>query len=201
MSKKSQVAVYLRVSTIGQNEAGQREAIQRWLDGHGISDAVWFIDKASGRKLDRPGFKKLEAALFNGEINSVVVYKLDRLSRTLRDGINVLCDLLDRGIRIVAVSQEMDFSGATGKMIASVLFAVAEMENELRKERQREGIDAARKKGVYKELCGRRKGSFKATPQRAAQLYAKGIKPGEIATALGITRMTVYRYLKAEGVR
>jgi transposase len=52
------------------------------------------------------------------------------------------------------------------------------------------------KRGVYRERCGRRKGSFKAKPKRAAALQAKGMKPGEIAKALGVSRMTVYRYLK-----
>jgi DNA invertase Pin-like site-specific DNA recombinase len=200
MSKsKAKVAVYVRVSTVGQKEAGQREAIQRWLGGHGISEAKWFIDKASGRKLERPAFQKLSSAIFNGEVDTVIVYKLDRLSRTLRDGINTLCDWLEQGIRLVAVSQQMDFAGAQGKLIASVLFAVAEMENELRQERQKEGIAAAQKRGVYQEKCGRRKGSFKAKPSRAAQLHAKGMTQGEIANALGVSRMTVHRYLKTSG--
>jgi DNA invertase Pin-like site-specific DNA recombinase len=190
------VAVYIRVSTAGQNEAGQRNAIQRWLDGHRISDVVWFVDKASAKTLDRPKFQKLQSAIFHGEVETVVVYKLDRISRTMKDGIQVLADWLERGVHLVAVSQEMDFSGVQGKVIAGLLFGLAEMENELRRERQREGIDAAMKRGVYRERCGRRKGSFKAKPKRAAALQAKGMKPGEIAKALGVSRMTVFRYLK-----
>jgi DNA invertase Pin-like site-specific DNA recombinase len=130
------VAVYIRVSTAGQNEAGQRNAIQRWLDGHRISDVVWFVDKASAKTLDRPKFQKLQSAIFHGEVETVVVYKLDRISRTMKDGIQVLADWLERGIHLVAVSQEMDFSGVQGKVIAGLLFGLAEMENELRRERQ-----------------------------------------------------------------
>ena len=192
------IAAYIRVSTSGQNEAGQRAAIQRWLDGHGIDDVDWFVDKAKAKTLDRPGFKKLQTAIFHGEVDTVVVFKLDRISRTMRDGINVLADWLESGVRLVAVSQEMDYSGKVGQMIAGLLFGIADMENELRRERQREGIEAARKRGVYRERCGRRKGSFKAKPQRAVELREKGMKPGEIANALGVSRMTVYRYLKQQ---
>lgn len=190
------VAAYIRVSTTGQNEAGQRAAIKRWISGRGASDVVWYVDKTSARTLDRPQFKKLQSAVFHGEIDAVVVFKLDRISRTMKDGITVLADWLEQGVRLVAVSQEMDFSGLQGKVIAGLLFGLAEMENELRRERQREGIEAARKRGVYRDRCGRRKGSFKAKPERAVELKAKGMNTTEIATALGVSRMTVYRYLK-----
>src|SRR5580704_685848 len=101
----SKVAVYARVSTVGQNLDGQRAEIQRWLDGNGITDAEWFIDKASGTTLNRPAFQRLQKAVFSGGVKTVVCYKLDRLSRSLREGIEVLCDWCDRGLRVVAVTQ------------------------------------------------------------------------------------------------
>src|SRR5688500_11791470 len=92
------VACYVRVSTVGQNEAGQRAEIDRWLAGHGVDPSAvrWYVDKRSGDTLARPAFDALRAAVFAGEVGAVVVYKLDRLSRSLRDGINVLCDWCDR---------------------------------------------------------------------------------------------------------
>jgi DNA invertase Pin-like site-specific DNA recombinase len=84
-------------------------------------------------------------------------------------------------------------------MIAAVLFGVAEMEQETRRERQRDGIEAAKAEGVYK---GRKRGTTKAKPDRAKQLREKGLTMDEIATALNVTRMTVHRYLslsKGEG--
>jgi DNA invertase Pin-like site-specific DNA recombinase len=66
----------------------------------------------------------------NGEVDTIVVWKLDRLSRSLRDGINTLCDWCDRGLRVVATSQQIDFNGSLGKMLAAVRFGVAEMEQE-----------------------------------------------------------------------
>ena len=78
-------AVYIRVSTVGQNEAGQRQEIKRWLAGNGL-EAIWYIDKESGNHLDRPEFQRLQAEIFNGTIKTVVVWKLDRLSRSLQYG-------------------------------------------------------------------------------------------------------------------
>src|SRR5262249_2474599 len=105
------VAAYVRVSTVGQNEAGQRAEIERWLSGNGIdpSSDRWVTDKATGTNLQRPAFDKLQAAVFAGEIGTIVTYKLDRLSRSLRDGINVLCDWCDKGLRVIATSQQIDF--------------------------------------------------------------------------------------------
>jgi DNA invertase Pin-like site-specific DNA recombinase len=190
------IAIYIRVSTTGQNAAGQRREIIRWLKGNGIDPATvrWFVDKESGDHLDRKAFRELQAAIFQGEVKTVVCWKLDRLSRSLRDGINTLSDWCDRGLRVVSVTQQIDFNGTVGKMIASVLFAVAEMEQETRRERQRAGIEAAQERGVY---GGRKQGSTKANPDRAKTLHGNGLSLGEIATALGVSRMSVCRYLRA----
>jgi len=190
------VAVYIRVSTIGQNERGQKREIKRWLEGNGISpDSVrWYVDKESGDSLARPDFARLQRDIFNGEIGAVVVWKLDRLSRKLRDGINTLCDWCERGLRVVSVTQQIDFNGTVGKMLAAVLLGVAEMEQETRRERQRAGIDAAKESGVY---TGRKPGTTKAKPARAKALLAKGNTHEEIATSLGVSRRTVIRYLQS----
>jgi DNA invertase Pin-like site-specific DNA recombinase len=186
-------AVYCRVSTTGQNLAGQRAEIERWLSGNGIRDAKWFEDKATGTNLQRPAFAKLEKAIFNGEVKTVVVYKLDRLSRSLHEGINVLAKWCEKGLRVVSVTQQIDFNGVTGKMLAAVLLGVAEMEQETRRERQAAGIKAAKNRGVY---LGRKSGTLKASPQRAVELRAKGNTDDEIAKALDVSRRTVQRYLR-----
>lgn len=188
------VACYVRVSTAGQNESGQRREIQRWLDGHGIKDAVYYVDKKSGDNLDRPAFKRLQSAIFAGEHDTVVVWKLDRLSRSLRDGINVLTDWIDAGVRVVATSQALDFSGSVGRLVASVLLAVAQMEQETRRERQAAGIAAARERGQY---VGRKAGTTKAKPARAKQLRERGLTGREIAEALGVSLRTAMTYLNA----
>ena len=123
-------AAYVRVSTVGQNESGQRRDVRKWLEGNGVDGVKWYVDKSTGDNLYRPEFERLQQAIFNGEVKTVVVYKLDRLSRSLADGIATLTDWLGKGVRVVSVTQQLDFSGATGKLIAAVLFAVAEMEQE-----------------------------------------------------------------------
>lgn len=186
-------AVYIRVSTAGQNEAGQRREIDRWLQGHSLNDVRYFVDKKSGDHLDRLAFAQLQAAVFDREINTIVVYKLDRISRSLQDGVNVLADWCKAGVRVVSTSQQLDFSGATGQLIAAVLFAVAQMEQETRRERQAVGIAAARARGVY---MGRKAGATKSMPQEASRLRARGFMDNEIAKQLGVSRRTVQRYLK-----
>ncbi len=190
------IGVYVRVSTVGQNVAGQKREIQRWLDGNEMSNARWFIDKASGDDLERPSFEDLEAAVFAGEIKTVVVWKLDRLSRSIRDGINTLADWCDRGLRVVSVTQQIDFNGAMGKMLAAVLLGIAEMEQETRRERQAAGIAVAKDRGVYK---GRQLGTTKANPVRARQLKQRGLSLPEIAASLAVSTRTARRYLNAGG--
>lgn len=186
-------AIYLRVSSVSQSQASQRRAINQWLKGHGIVDPLVFTDKSTGANLDRPGFAALQQAIFDGTVKMVVVFKLDRISRSLRDGLNTLLDWIERGVRVVSVTQQLDFAGKTGQLIASVLFAVAEMEKENIKERQAGGIANAKEAGVY---TGRKKGTTKASPKRAKQLRAKGLTLKEIAAALGVSRKTVTLYLR-----
>ena len=175
---------------------GQKREINRWLNGNGTddSDVRWYIDKATGTNLDRPEFERLQADVFNGEIKTIVVWKLDRLSRSLRDGINVLADWCDKGLRVVSVTQQIDFNGAVGKMLAAVLLGVAEMEQETRRERQAAGIEAAKERGVYK---GRTQGATKkgVNPKRAEKLREKGLTYGEISQAMGVSTSSVRRYL------
>ena len=191
------IAIYVRVSTTGQNEAGQTEAITQWLTAHGHAPdaAVWYTDKATGSNMDRPALDKLQKAIFKGNHHTVVIWRLDRLSRKMRDGINLLAEWCDEGVRVVSVTQALDLNATVGKMIAGVLLAVGEMEREAILERQRVGIDAALKRGgVYK---GRKPGTLKGKPERARKLRDKGLTQFEIATAMGVSRSTVVRYLNA----
>jgi DNA invertase Pin-like site-specific DNA recombinase len=191
------ISAYVRVSTTGQNETGQREAIQTWSDAHYPgAEIVWYVDKESGETLDRPEFARLQAAVFSGQVTQIVIWRLDRLSRTVKDGLATLCDWCEQGIRLVSVSQQIDFSGTIGKMIASVLFGVAEMEMETRRERQAVGIASAKRRGIYR---GRRKGAVKAgvDPKRAVQLREQGFTQKEIAKSMDVSVSSVRRYLKA----
>lgn len=189
----SKTAIYIRVSTVGQNEAGQRLEIEKWCLGNGVQYADWYTDKETGDSLNRPGFNRLQEDIFAGRVKTVIVYKLDRLSRSLKDGIATLYDWCERKIRVVSVTQQIDFNGTVGKMLAGILFALAEMEQETRRERQKAGIEVAKKNGVYK---GRKPGATKTNPKEAVLLWAKGLTQKQIAQTMNVSIPTVQRYLK-----
>jgi DNA invertase Pin-like site-specific DNA recombinase len=187
-------AVYIRVSSPkGQKTDSQRAELETWLKRNRQKSVQWFEDKESGASLQRVAFQKLQAAIFAGEITTVVVWKLDRLARNLKEGVNVLADWCQRGIRVIAVTQQVDLSGPVGNLIASLLFGIAEIELQYAKERQAIGIILAKKRGVYK---GRRTGTTKAAPARALTLRKQGLTVVEIASALGVKERTVYHYLR-----
>jgi DNA invertase Pin-like site-specific DNA recombinase len=190
------MACYCRVSSQRQKTDSQKAEIMRWLQGCGIASSAvqWFEDTETGTTLRRPAFERLQHAIFAGTIRTVVVWKLDRLSRRQRDGVNVLADWCERGVRVVVVTQQLDLDGAVGRMVASVLFGLAEIEAEYRRERQAAGIAVAKRNGVYR---GRQQGTTKAQPARAQTLRARGLTIPEIAQALGLSPRTTLRYLAA----
>jgi len=192
--KNMTIAAYCRVSTARQKADGQVAEIKKWLDAHHESEVEWFIDQETGKHFQRKEFERLQQNIFSGKIDTIVVWKLDRLSRDLRHGLNLLGDWCERGLKIVVITQEIELHGAVGRLIAAVVLGLGEIELEYRRERQAAGIEVARKKGVYK---GRKKGTMKAKPHRAKELRANGLKIGEIAKALAVSERSVQRYLKA----
>jgi DNA invertase Pin-like site-specific DNA recombinase len=188
------IGVYIRVSSPkGQRTDSQRAELEAWLKRHRHKAVQWFEDHESGSTLQREAFQKLQTAIFAGNINTVVVWKLDRLARNLKEGVNVLADWCQRGVRVIAITQQIDLSGPVGHLIASLLFGIAEIELQHAKERQAIGISLARKRGVY---TGRRSGTTKAAPSRARALKKQGLTIAETAKALGVKERTVYHYLR-----
>ena len=197
MSKAKPTACYIRTSTTDQHGKSQRRELERWLESQGIAAETveWYFDHGEcGDDLNRPDFERLGKDVLACRRKTVVTFKLDRLSRSLRDGVGLLCGWCERGLRVVSITEGVDFSGVVGRMIGALLFGLAELEQQGRRERQRAGIAAAKELGVYK---GRAAGTTKATPRRAAELKRQGLTKSEIAAALGVTTRTVERYLKA----
>ena len=188
------IAAYVRVSSKRQKDDGQRAEIQKWLDANGIDakQVEWYADKETGRTMQRPEFDRLQKDIFNGKVKCVILWKLDRLSRRLKDGVTTLADWAERGLKIVVVTQQLEFNGAVGRTLAALLMGLSEIEWEYRKERQQAGIAVAKKKNIYK---GRKAGTTKGKPDRAKELKAKGLTAAEIATALDVSERTVFRYL------
>lgn len=194
------IAAYLRVSTYDQNNASQRAAIERWAESNGLSDQlVWYEDTGTGKNLERPAFERMRADLFAGEVSAVAVYKLDRLSRDVKDGVNLLLEWIENDIRIVSVTQQMDFSGSTGKMIGMMLLSLAEIEHEFIRERQAAGIEIAKQKGAYR---GRTSGSVNrkagiADPvAKVGELWEKGNTIADICRTVKLAPNTAKKYLR-----
>lgn len=190
------IAAYLRVSSQHQKHDSQRSEIRRYLKNNGIhlNRVTWYEDTETGTLLKRPEFERLQTDIFTGKVKTVILWKLDRLSRNLRDGVNVLADWADKGIKIIVITQQLELSGVIGRTIAALLLGLAEIEHTNIRERQRAGIEAAKKRGVY---TGRVRGSTKADPVRARTLKAKGLNSNEVAAALGISKRTLRRYTRS----
>jgi len=123
------IAAYLRVSSADQKHDSQRSEIRKYLKNNGVplSRVVWYEDTETGTRLKRPEFDRLQADIFAGKIKTVILWKLDRLSRNLRDGVNVLADWADKGIKIIVITQQLELSGVIGRTIAALLLGLAEI--------------------------------------------------------------------------
>src|SRR6516162_6308934 len=175
---------YARVSTLDQDLSIQRAALKA------AGCEVIRAEKASGTR--RNGRTELQVLLdFLREGDTLVVTRIDRLARSLKDLQDIVYELKDRGVALKATEQPVDTSTAAGKAFLDMLGVFAEFETNIRRERQAEGIARAKAEGVYK---GR-----KPSLDRAAvdQLRADGFNPTQIANKLGINRVTVYRLKKA----
>jgi DNA invertase Pin-like site-specific DNA recombinase len=176
---------YVRVSSFDQNPERQLE---------NISLNKVFTDKASGKDTKRP---ELEALLaFAREGDTVVVHSMDRLARNLDDLRRLVQMLTKRDIRIEFVKEGLHFTGEDSPManlLLSVMGAFAEFERALIRERQREGIALAKKRGAYR---GRKKA---LSPEQVADLRqraAAGEQKAALAREFGISRETLYQYLR-----
>jgi DNA invertase Pin-like site-specific DNA recombinase len=175
---------YVRVSTLDQNEKRQLE--------DQVLDRV-FTDKASGRDTTRPELTELLRFARNGD--TVIVHSMDRLARNLDDLRSLVQTLTRKSVRVEFVKESLVFTGEDSPManlMLSVMGAFAEFERSLIRERQREGIALAQQR-AYK---GRKK---TLTPERAAELVrraANGIPKSVLASDYGISRETVYQYLR-----
>jgi DNA invertase Pin-like site-specific DNA recombinase len=158
---------------------------------------IKYRDKVTGKTMDRPGWSKLWADVEVGKVDRVVVWRLDRLGRTAAGLTALFENLQQRGVGFVSIHDKIDLSTASGRLMACVLASVAQYETELRSERVRAGIDAARAEG--KTWGGRREGSRnKGTAEKASavrKLHAAGESVSAIARTVGLSRPTVYDLL------
>jgi DNA invertase Pin-like site-specific DNA recombinase len=175
---------YARVSTADQTLALQQDA----LTAAGCTKI--FTDTASGSRTDRPGLD--DALRFAREGDTLVVWRLDRLGRTLAHLIQLIRDLQERGVQFRSLQESLDTSTSGGKLVFHVFGALAEFERDLIRERTMAGLTAARARGRQ----GGRRG---LSPQKVRQLRTLAAdrtnKIEDICKTLGISRATFYRYV------
>ncbi len=177
---------YVRVSTNDQNTALQRNALES------AECELIFEDKISGKTSDRPGLKKVLRTLSEGD--TLVVWKLDRLGRSMRHLVALVEELRERGINFRSLTDSIDTSTPMGRFFFHVMGALAEMERELIIERTRAGLAAARAQG---RIGGRRP---KLTPEQWAQagrLIAAGETRQRVAIIYDVGISTLYKKFPA----
>lgn len=176
---------YIRVSSLSQNS--DRQLIERRLDKK-------FVEKASGRDPDRPILKELIEYAREGD--TVWVHSMDRLARNLDDLKSIVNTLTHKGVSISFQKENLIFrndNSPMGDLMLSIVGAFAEFECSLIKERQREGIALAKKKGLYR---GRKRSLSDDQIEMVRQRVKAGEKKAVIAREAGISRETLYQYLR-----
>lgn len=178
---------YIRVSTTDQNTERQLADVQL---------ARTFTDKASGGSTNRPALTDCLAFLREGD--TLHVHSIDRLARSLVDLERIVADLNARGVAVAFHKENLTFLPGNGSdpmktLLRQVMAAFAQFERSIIKERQREGIDAAKARGVYK---GRKRALTESQEAEVRSRLEAGETKTAVAKELGLTRETVYQILR-----
>jgi len=177
---------YARVSTDDQNPDMQVDDLKK----AGCQEI--FIDKVSGAEKDKPELKK--ALSYLRKDDTLTVWKLDRLGRSVKKLIELTGELENKGIHFKSLTDSINTSTPAGRFFFHVMASLSEMERELLIERTQKGLAAARKRG---RIGGRKRLMTPAKIDSAKKLLAAGSPPKEVAANLGISVPTLYRWLPA----
>ncbi len=186
---------YARVSTIDQNLDSQKDTLVKYG-----CEKIYY-EKASGKNIERPQLKKMLESIREKDI--VVVYKLDRLARSLKDLIDLVNELANKKVDFVSISDGIDTSTAVGKLMFHLVGAFAEFERDIISERTKVGLESARARG---RKGGKPKGLSAEAQKKAARakvLYdERKLSIDEICKILEIkSKTTLYKYIKFETSR
>jgi DNA invertase Pin-like site-specific DNA recombinase len=177
---------YARVSTQDQNLELQREALVK----AGCQKVL--EDKVSGTRAERPGLATALGMLRDGD--TLVVWKLDRLGRSVRHLVDLVGQLGRQGIQFKSLTDSIDTATPSGRFFFHIMASLAEMERDLIVERTRAGLEAARRLGRK----GGRKPKMNASKvESARKLLVSGVSPRDVAKNLGVSIPTLYRWVPA----
>lgn len=177
---------YARVSTQDQNLALQQEALKK------TGCRPIFEDKMSGARADRSGLASALETLQEGD--TLVVWKLDRLGRSVKSLIDLVAGLKSRGIHFRSLTDSIDTATPSGRFFFHVMASLSQMERELMAERTRAGLEVARQLG---RRGGRKRKMTDGKIESAKKLLANGVPPIEVASSLSISIPTLYRWVPA----
>jgi DNA invertase Pin-like site-specific DNA recombinase len=177
---------YARVSTQDQNLDLQIEALTK------AGCKRVFDDKISGSRADRPGLAKVLEMLREGD--TLVVWKLDRLGRSVKNLIDLVGELHKQGVQFKSLTDAIDTGTPSGRFFFHVMASLAEMERELTVERTRAGLETARQLG---RKGGRKRQMTDSKIESAKKLLANGVPPRDVAHNLGVSVPTLYRWVPA----
>lgn len=180
---------YMRIST---SETLQSTDLQRdALVAAGVDPRNLHVDMASGAKVDRPGLKECLAYLTAGDV--LVVWKLDRLGRSLPHLVGLLEDLRGRGVRFRSLTEGMDTTTPSGELLFNIVASLAQFERALIRERVNAGLAAAKKRG---RVGGRPRAIKDERMELIEAALAAGRSKAEVARAFGVNRSTLHREMK-----
>ncbi len=191
-------ALYGRVSGTGQDVASQLPDMHAWANKH-IGETVWYKDSFTGTTMNRKGFNRLLADCRTGKVETIVIWRLDRLGRTAAGLTALFNELISLRVNLVSIRDGLDLSTPAGRLMANVLASVAQFETEVRSERIKAGISVAKAKG--KTWGGRIKGiRVKVTNEQLNMVHTlkhTGTNISTIARTTGLSRPTIYNILNA----
>lgn len=177
---------YARVSTQEQNLDLQLEALTK------AGCEKIFDDKISGSRTERPGLNKLLEMLREGD--TLVVWKLDRLGRSVKNLVDLVGELHKKGVQFRSLTDSIDTGTSSGRFFFHVMASLAEMERELTVERTRAGLEVARQLG---RKGGRKRQMTDSKIESAKKLLENGVPPRDVAKNLGVSVPTLYRWIPA----
>jgi len=186
MASEKRIALYVRVSTSDQSTELQLRELNQFTQARGWTTIKVYEDKATGTNGNRPLLKQLLSDARQRKIDVVVIWKLDRLFRSLKDLISTLQEFTELGVDFISLKDNIDLTTSSGRLMMHMLGAFAEFEASLIKERVRAGLRNAKAKG---KRLGRPKKEFWAI----LEMKHKGLSVKDISKRLGVHQATVYR--------
>jgi DNA invertase Pin-like site-specific DNA recombinase len=188
------VAAYVRVSTAGQDLEGQRAALRRAARARGVRIDRWFEEKQSGAALcQRPALAELRLAARMGEINTLLVYRLDRLTRSgIRDTLTLVEELRIAGCNVVTIADGFELHGPAGEIVAAVLAWAAQMERQAISDRIKAARERVREEGG---AWGRAVALSPFERARVKRMQRNGLSVRKIAAVLKVPKSVIGRCL------